>query len=348
MAENEQKTCCVVRRLTTPQIQTLKAVLERKGWILDPAPFCFFKTRADKLSVSAYQNGKLVVQGRNAEDFLEFVLEPEVLKEQAFLHSSSAQEQQNIVSPSGSGSSAASMTAADPGSPPPPPPDFFPHAGTDESGKGDFFGPLVIACVFIAEKGIADSLEKAGVRDSKRIKSDKVITMLAARIRKETKGLWSIVAIGPEAYNRTYEQIGSLNRLLAWGHARALENLLEKAPECNHVLSDKFGDESLIRNALMKKGRTIRLEQKTRAESDIAVAAASILARAEFIRRLHLLGELCGRTLPRGAGLQVDEAAAELAASGGRELLNRFGKMHFRTAVKALGLPAPPKQEWHR
>lgn len=333
MAENNKKTC-LVRQLSTPQIQTLKALLEEKGWILEPAPFCFFRTRADKLSVSAYQNGKLVVQGKNAEEFLEFILEPEVLKEQTFACSGGPADLP------GKGESPAADSI--------PPQEFFPHAGTDESGKGDFFGPLVIACVFIAEKKIAESLEQAGVRDSKRIKSDKQITKLADLIRKETRGMWSLVAIGPEAYNRTYEQIGSLNRLLAWGHARALENLLEKAPECNHVLSDKFGDESLIRNALMKKGRTIRLEQRTRAESDIAVAAASILARAEFIRRLHLLGELCGRTLPRGAGLQVDEAAAELAAVGGYELLNRLGKMHFRTAAKALGLPAPPKQEWHR
>lgn len=332
MAENNKKTC-LVRQLSTPQIQTLKALLEEKGWILEPAPFCFFRTRADKLSLSAYENGKLVIQGKNAKEFLEFILEPEVLKEQTFACSGPADL------PGEGGSPAADSI---------PPQEFFPHAGTDESGKGDFFGPLVIACVFIAEKKIAESLEQAGVRDSKRIKSDKHITTLADLIRKETRGMWSLVAIGPEAYNRTYAQIGSLNRLLAWGHARALENLLEKAPECTRVLSDQFGDESLIRNALLKKGRTIRLEQRIRAESDIAVAAASILARAEFIRRLHLLGGQCARTLPRGAGGQVDAAAAELAASGGYELLNRLGKMHFRTAAKALGLPLPPKQEWHR
>ena len=225
---------------------------------------------------------------------------------------------------------------------------FSPHAGLDESGKGDFFGPLVIACVFVADETIARGLAEIGVKDSKMIKNDRMIVRIAAEIRRRVNGKFSVVAIGPEAYNNFYEKIQSLNRLLAWGHARALENLLQKAPECKAALADKFGDESLIRNALLKAGRSIRLDQRTKAESDIAVGAASILARAEFVRRMTELGEAHGVTLPKGAGEQVDQIAARLACAGGAALLRQVAKMHFRNSFKALGLPVPERAPWKK
>ncbi|MBO5680391.1 MAG: ribonuclease HIII, partial [Lentisphaeria bacterium] len=214
---------------------------------------------------------------------------------------------------------------------------FSPHAGIDESGKGDFFGPLVVSCVYVENEDVAEKLSALGVRDSKQIKSDKKIAGIASEIMKLVQGKFAIVVIGPEAYNRAYAKIGSLNRLLAWGHARSLENLLEKAPECPAALADKFGDEHLIRNALLENGRKIHLDQRTKAESDIAVAAASILARAEFVRRLEALAGIAGvDTLPKGAGSQVDSVAAQIAGSGGAELLEKISKRHFTTFEKAL------------
>ena len=136
----------------------------------------------------------------------------------------------------------------------------------------------------------------------------------------------------PETYNRLYEQIGNLNRLLAWGHARIIENLLEQTPECPRMLSDKFGSEHLIRNALMERGRKIILDQETKAERDIAVAAASILARDGFLRGMDKLKDICGCELPRGAGPQVKVIGAELISRHGREILRRCAKLHFKTA----------------
>ena len=95
--------------------------------------------------------------------------------------------------------------------------------------------------------------------------------------------VFSIVTINPAKYNELYTKFGNLNKLLAWGHARTIENILEKA-DCEYALSDKFGDEKLIKNALMGKGQNIKLEQRCKAESDIAVAAASILAREQFLK----------------------------------------------------------------
>lgn len=299
------KTNCYVRALTKEQIMILKQILLDSSCVLKDAPYCEFKTEYHDASIAAYTSGKLVVQGKGTDDFVEFLLEPQVLKEDAF----------------------AGMLADV---------EFIPHAGIDESGKGDFFGPLVIACVFVEDRAVADALVEAGVKDSKSIKSDAKISEIAQQILPIVHGKAAVVAIGPEAYNRFYQNIGNLNRLLAWGHARTLENLLQKVPECTSALADKFGDERLIKNALMEQGRKIELRQQTKAESDIAVAAASILARAEFVRRIGALGDSVGKKLPKGAGEQVDIVARELAQQGGRELLSTVAKMHFSTSAKAL------------
>ena len=155
------------------------------------------------------------------------------------------------------------------------------HIGTDESGKGDYFGPLVAAGVFVPE-GQEDVLRELGVRDSKRI-SDNRVRELAEQIRAGYPH--SVVAIGPERYNALYAKIKNLNKLLAWAHARVIENILEEV-NCARAVADQFGDELYIRNALMKKGKDIELIQRTKAEDDPAVAAASILAKVSRDREM--------------------------------------------------------------
>ena len=299
----DKKNTGLVKKLEEEQLLQLRSVLLENGWELTDAPYCFYKAKKEKTTVAAYTSGKLVVQGKGTADFVEFLLEP-------YITGVELPEEQEP---------------------------FSPHAGIDESGKGDFFGPLVVSCVYVENEDVAEKLSALGVRDSKQIKSDKKIAGIASEIMRLVQGKFAIVVIGPEAYNRAYAKIGSLNRLLAWGHARSLENLLEKAPECPAALADKFGDEHLIRNALLENGRKIHLDQRTKAESDIAVAAASILARAEFVRRLEALAGIAGvDTLPKGAGSQVDSVAAQIAGSGGAELLEKISKRHFTTFEKAL------------
>ena len=210
-----------------------------------------------------------------------------------------------------------------------------PHGGIDESGKGDFFGPLIIAGVCVDENS-GGLLKKLGVCDSKLIHSSAKITKLAESIRLAVPNGYTQVTLMPETYNRLYDKIGNLNRLLAWGHARVIENLLEKNPGCPRMISDKFGSEHLIRNALMERGRKISLDQHVRAESDVAVAAASILARDGFLRGMAKLHQLCGTELPKGAGPQVKVTGKELIKTHGAEILNRCAKMHFKTAAELL------------
>ena len=203
--------------------------------------------------------------------------------------------------------------------------------GIDESGKGDYFGPLVIAAVFV-DATTQGELALMNVRDSKKISDGRILEM-APDIR--TICPHSIIAIGPQRYNELYRKIRNLNRLLAWGHAKALETLLDRV-SCGRAIADQFGDEQLILNALQEKGRTIVLEQRHKAESDLAVAAASILARAEFLLRLKRLSDEIGTALPKGASPAVELAGRMIVKKHGEERLGSVAKLHFKTTQAVL------------
>jgi ribonuclease HIII len=213
------------------------------------------------------------------------------------------------------------------------------RVGSDESGKGDFFGPLVIAAFFLPE-GQDEVLRELGVKDSKRT-SDARCRELAGTL-KRAYPFHSVVAIGPEKYNELWAKLRNLNRLLAWGHARAIENVLERVP-AGRAVTDQFGDEKFVRGALLKRGREIELVQMPRAEEDPAVAAASILARAEFLTRLDGLSRDAGVDLPKGASAQVEAAAARLVREKGPDILDKFAKTHFKTTVRVLAAAGVPK-----
>ncbi|HEY3781161.1 MAG TPA: ribonuclease HIII [Fimbriimonadaceae bacterium] len=204
------------------------------------------------------------------------------------------------------------------------------HIGVDESGKGDYFGPLVIAACFVGPEHLA---ELEGVKDSKKL-TDLASIKFAEQIKRCCPH--SVIAIGPAKYNELYEKFRNLNKLLAWGHARAIENVLELRP-CQLVISDQFADPAGLKRQLFEKGRTITLQSMVRAESDIAVAAASVLARAEFLHRLKRLGSEIGIELPKGASPQVIAAGKKLVARSGPEALRQVAKLHFKTTQNVLG-----------
>ncbi|MGN0018315.1 MAG: ribonuclease HIII [Candidatus Gastranaerophilaceae bacterium] len=208
---------------------------------------------------------------------------------------------------------------------------YIAHIGTDESGKGDFFGPLVIAGVLVDEKS-AELFKSLGIKDSKTI-TDKRILEMSEHIKKHSA--FSVIAIGNARYNELYKNFANLNKLLAWGHAKVIENILEKN-DCEYALSDKFGDESLILNALQTKGRGITLKQMVRAESDIAVAAASVLARATFVQKMAKMEQDFGCKFPKGCSSLVKTAAAEFISMHGSNRLNEVCKTHFKTYKEVL------------
>jgi ribonuclease HIII len=320
MADGEALPKNFVCKVDDAQRQQIENYCKDHGWEFSDLPYGYWKASGNKINVAAYHSGKLTVQGGNTGEFVLYFLEPEVLHTTGFGYDEPA--------------APAVVNAIN----------ITPHGGIDESGKGDFFGPLVVAGVY-ADAEIGAKLAAAGVCDSKLIKSDNKITGIAQNIRNIAAGKFAVVTVGPEAYNRLYGSFGNLNRLLAWGHAKVIEELLEKVPDCPRMLSDKFGNESLIRNALQTRGRMIKLDQETKAESEVAVAAASILARDGFIRIMAKLSESSGFTLPRGAGSNVQAMANEIAAKD-PELLKKISKTHFRTWYRAMGLPEPEKIPW--
>ncbi|MCU4904556.1 ribonuclease HIII [Bacillus paranthracis] len=204
--------------------------------------------------------------------------------------------------------------------------------GTDESGKGDFFGPLVIAAVYV-NKETRIRLEQLGVMDSKKL-TDKVILELSQKI----KGIcpYSVVPIGNTKYNDLYTKIKNLNNLLAWGHARAIENILENI-ECQTVLSDQFGDEALIKKALFGKGKNVKLHQMHRAERNIAVAAASIIARSEYVNRLDQMSKKYKLEFPKGASVKTIVIGKEFVSQYGVDELKNVAKLHFKTTEQIKG-----------
>lgn len=203
--------------------------------------------------------------------------------------------------------------------------------GTDEAGKGDLFGPLVCAACYINSE-ILLSISQAGIKDSKRL-SDNRIKTLALTIKKGCPH--NIVVIGPEKYNQLYAKMKNLNRLLAWAHARAIENLLSKV-DCQDVLTDQFGDERLVKSVLQEKGKKINLIQRTKAETNLAVAAASVLARAEFLKRLESLSRQFKIDLHLGAGVPTDRALLKFVKKHGQDKLHLVAKTHFKNIKKVI------------
>lgn len=282
--------------------------LQHAGYELREVAHAIAAGKKPGLNLVLYSSGKLVAQGKGVPEWVEFVLEPEILQRTGAL-----------AVTSGSGELAVPATAS---------------IGIDESGKGDFFGPMVVAAYQVPPAHFKGLL-KLGVRDSKKISSDKKISEIACRMLEKTPAHCEVLVFPPEKYNALVKKFGSVNRLLAWAHATVLENLLKRFPETPRAVADQFGPEHQILSALKERGRQIELVQRHKAESDPAVAAASILARHRFVQEMDTLGDSVNTPLPRGA-THVRSLAEALVKKEGPEILTRLAKTHFRTTRQVL------------
>jgi ribonuclease HIII len=324
--EKPKKLSTYTVKLSDEQMATLRGILAARGWEPTVVAYARFAYKGPTCNVTAYESGKLVVAGKGTEEFVTMTLEPDVTK--------AAKLGYNEVNH----------------------PDWFElHAGLDESGKGDFFGPVVAATV-IADRAAIEAWIAAGVKDSKKVAESQIIKL--DKLIRETHGVAVAVCLcGMPKYNlimgRPY---ANLNKLLAWQHATALVQALgrKKAPR---GLLDQFTKQPLVQKELKKMGVTdFDLQMRTKAEEDPVVAAASVVARAEFVRQMHALSREFGAPLQKGAGPLVKAQAHQIIERFGARALGTFAKLHFRTAyevVKAAGkldeLPLPEpreKMEW--
>lgn len=272
----------------------LEEVLKEKGFTFSSPPYTVFLAKGPGVSVTLYSSGKLVVQGKEMQAFIEYTLEPEVLQTFSFGY-------EHV--------------------------DAQPHSGVDESGKGDFFGPLVVAGVF-AQKQDLIALQKMGVKDSKKLK-DPAIQALAQKIKKTCAH--AVLTLNPLKYNELYASFGNLNLLMGWGHATIIEKLVKESG-CPDVVIDKFAHEHIVTNALKKKGVHTNLTQITQGERDLVVAAASIIARSQFVYSLEALSNEWGVRLPKGVSQKTHAAGRQFLQLHGKEALKNVAKLHFKTA----------------
>jgi ribonuclease HIII len=268
-------------KLNLDQQNLLADVLRQGNYRPVNVPHTKIAVKTPDCSISLYNSGKCLIQGKGAEEFISFVMEPLVLQSVELGY-------EDLANPDESS----------------------PHMGIDESGKGDLFGPLVVVGAYVDE-GLVSKMRDMDVRDSKTITSDNKALDMGRALRGLLGNKFSVVKIGPSAYNRLYTKMRSVNTMLGWAHARAIENLLENVPTCPRAISDQFGSKKQVEQALLKKGRDIELIQRHKAESDVAVAAASIIARELFLRGLYDMKQKYGREFPKGASARVLKAVGK-------------------------------------
>lgn len=288
--------------LDEDQLETLGEWCEVHGWQFYCPQYACYGYKSDGINLVAYRSGKLSIQGKKTQEFVTDVLEPEITKKFRLGF-------ERIEHPEW----------------------FIEHAGMDESGKGDLFGPLVAACV-IADDTAVDFWLKNGLRESKAVGNDAQLFKMEALVRKPEGVVIETVHAGMERYNELYSKFENLNELLAWFHAKALTNALARHP-VTYGLLDQFTKTKLVHKYINGHPK-FKLEQRVRAEEDPVVAAASIIARAEYVRYLKKLSELAGVDLPKGCGTQAKQALKAVVEKCGIKSLPKFVKLHFKTVAE--------------
>ncbi|MDF2577925.1 MAG: ribonuclease [Chlamydiales bacterium] len=292
-----------VTKLDVSHASDLQKLLSDHNFEFNSVPYSLVSGKKKGISCTLYESGKLVVQGKEAQQFIEFYLEPQILKEFNFTYKELTVDQ-------------------------------TPHIGIDEAGKGDVFGPLCIAGVYAEGAGSLKLLDM-GVKDSKHL-SDQKVLLLSQKIRENYPH--HVIILFPRKYNELYPKFPNLNHMLGWGHASVAEQLIQKTG-CNNVTIDQFASEYVVENALKRKKMQVQLTQRHRAEEDIVVAAASILARAAFLEGLKQLGDRLGYPLPKGAASITIDFGKKAVEQYGPAILTDIAKTHFKTVKQILGLP---------
>ena len=304
--ETPKKLSTYTIKLDDAQMETLHGILRSRGWPTAEVAYTRFAFKGPSCNVTAYTSGKVVIAGKGTEEFVLHTLEAEVTQAPKLGYD-------DVLHP-----------------------DWFePHAGLDESGKGDFFGPVIAATV-IADRAAIEGWIKAGVRDSKKI-TDSQIVKLDEMIRNTPGVTVKTAFCGMPKYNELMgKPHANLNRLLAWLHATALSQSLA-AHWVPWGLLDQFTKQPLTQRELAKKGvANFDLRMRTHAEEDPVVAAGSGGARAEYVRQMNALSLRFGAKLQKGCSAQVKEQAVGIMQKFGTRALGDFAKLHFRTAYEVV------------
>ena len=208
--------------------------------------------------------------------------------------------------------------------------------GSDETGTGDFFGPVTVAACYVPADKLA-LVRELGVKDSKQLTDDHM-----RQIAPDLKAtlIHSVLTLGNVKYNEIQEQGNSQGKIKALLHNQALKHVLRKmnGKKPDFILVDQFAERGVYYNYLKAEPEIIRenLLLSTKAEGlHLSVAAASIIARVAFLEEMDKMSRIAGITLPKGAGAKVDEVAARILLKKGEATLKTLTKWHFANATKA-------------
>ena len=325
LPEEPKKKTIYTNKLSDEQMEKLEGICLLKDWEPYEVEYARFAFKGYKVNVVGYRSGKIVVQGKEMEEFVLNTLEPEVLGEARYGYD-------EIYHPEW----------------------FELHAGMDESGKGDLFGPVITACV-VADKPQIDEWVKAGIRDSKKISDNRILEL--DKLIPATKGIAVETCFcGMRKYNELMAKPkANLNLLLAWQHSKSLVAAL-KRKRAPWGMLDQFSKQDLVGRYF--KDESFDLRMQTKAEEDPVVAAASVAARAEYVRYMQSLSKRFGEPLKKGASKEVKRQASEILDRFGPKSFCEFAKLHFRTAYEVVSeagrldeLPLKPpaeKTEWRK
>ncbi len=210
--------------------------------------------------------------------------------------------------------------------------------GSDESGKGDYYGPLVVAGFYCQSQDIV-SLKRLGVKDSKQLQ-DNQINIIAKKIMERFPNRYQLITLTPKKYNELYHNFTqskkNLNHLLAWCHSKVIANLARKFNP-QGIFVDRFTKQGLVEYYLhSEKIDNCDILQAHQGERDIAVATASILARAKFNAGIEYYSREIGFTLPKGGGNTTIVTGKKIVTSLGADTLQHIAKLHFKNSQKIL------------
>ncbi len=211
--------------------------------------------------------------------------------------------------------------------------------GSDECGKGDYFGPLVVSAFFLRRDQEQEAL-RLGICDSKKLR-DPDIEKIAKKLYLAFPGQCHCLLIKNQRYNELIEsfraQGRNLNDLMAWAHEKVISELLGKTQNCEGVLVDQFSKAQKVKSRLSPKHPELKIIERSGAERDPAVAAASILARYQFLLQRQDLDARFKMRLPLGANPVVIKAAKDFVKQYGKERLGEVAKLHFKTTLQVIG-----------
>nr|WP_277423943.1 ribonuclease HIII [Bacillus sp. FJAT-42376] len=276
-----------------------------------------FSAKIDGCTITGYKSGKILFQGRLAE--------------------AEAQRWGTSEAPASKPKTASSAKTVS-GFAPPPNIASLSAIGSDEVGTGDYFGPMTVVAAYVSKENIP-LIKEMGARDSKGLKDPQIIEIAKQLIHAVP---YSLLVLKNEKYNELQKKGMTQGKMKAWLHNQAISHLTRKISpeEPEAILIDQFVDPNIYYSHL--KGQTFSKKNtyfSTKAEGvHLAVAAASIIARYSFVKEFEKLSEKAGMILPKGAGRQVDEAAAKLIEKNGVQDLGIYAKTHFANTQKALDL----------